>query len=183
MSNENPHDADVDCNLTNNSNFACLVDFEASEINRIKKSTKSIDATNRSSKAFNYKSGNPGSTKQALYNQVNLQYQHKMIDPNSSIPQNRPVHNRSGSNSKLKKNKNKKYGNISINKLKNSYLNQQQDGMMLIHGPHTGKSSTQKSRKSSIEVKMKHSQEVWSMGLTVLFNSFYYSGINLLKRA
>ena len=54
-----------------------------------------------------------------MYNQANLQYQHRRLDSNKI--KDRSIHNRSNSSSKIKKKKGK-FSNVSMNKLKNSYL-------------------------------------------------------------
>jgi len=128
------------------------VDIEASEYSKLNKSNKSIESADRSSKVLhikhNYHNPHPHQT---IYNQVNLQYHHNLINPVKTTKE-RSIHNRSNSNSKIKR-KRTKFSNISISKIKNNCL-QQKDALLLAHGPSTAKSSQQKSRKSSIEMKI-----------------------------
>ena len=130
-------------------------DFEASEITNFKRSGKSVEVGERSAKVLYDKKNyyNDNKNIDVIYNHVNLQYHHRMIDPAKF--QERNMHNRSNSHSKVKKKKG--ITNMSISKMKASVPPTSMD-FTLSKAPHTTKSSQVKNRKSSIEMKMKVAQ-------------------------
>lgn len=116
---------------------------------------------------------NPPQNVDVMFNQVNLQYHHKLADPLKV--KCRDSWNRSMSNSKLKSKKKSKFSNIKISSIKLSDQSNINDTSALNNS--ISSSTNTKSRKANIEMKMKINQmidQTWNfhkkVSLLISFN-------------
>ena len=125
------------------------------QIDNINKSIE--NAEKQSNKNFHLRqaSYNPPNNADVMFNQVNLQYHQKLVDPLKI--KYRDSWNRSMSNSKLKKKKGK-FSNISISKIK--LPNQTNISDSSFQNTSISSSANTKSRKANIEMKMKINQMI-----------------------